>query len=734
MNDKRKQVLGKIKSGKVVFLSSWQDISLSDLLSVDENNISYLEHAFRNKVFFSKAVKREIFSNFQALCICATKNFFGWVDAVENEDIYFEKMQDGTRLIDYIFENHVEKNFGFYSMFKKRVEIVDYILKYERNKIRYLSPEIIKLLLTKQNGSYPVDKYINYSEMKWALLKNDFYRELLAYCKAKNNYDLLKDAMEGLLLYEMEDGKKVIEFLLDKGIEPSFVYGISSSEILNILVRRNRIDLLYKADVSLLLSPYDNDRTYFDLMFEKQREGVDVHLEKVSFEYFCHSAELTAKELIKFAQNDYQMFVPSISKRMLLYKGNKEKKSVLEYLVDIDKELTISKILPCCLKRNDPELVIVLRNLGIEDTAIDIRTEDVKFSDTYIEEYNEKYASECESVCPELLDELRDLFYSDGVSDKSAIDSLIISYTYLTSDGNLNKEMFIQELKKLIEIKKNNFDNFTYTKIEDGAYFRRGEGISLNNNVISTINHETSHALHYYLASDYVPENYFDVISRVRASDGIIDRVSDYSKRIAQLKENIRTEISKSKIEEYYEGLYQGDKLLELSLFLGMSKEKQKEKLIGDYNEQVLDVILASTYSVDEFINQRIQIEVDEMVDAVFRNDYDALIAIGDIIDAIFMGKFKNGALFDNEGIEIQPTYGHGIGYYDSNKNNGFSEMIANYGSIIKSRNSEEILAYLRSIVGDEVVDMIKDVYENNILKLQVYEQESEVEGVEHAR
>ena len=386
------------------------------------------------------------------------------------------------------------------------------------------------------------------------------------------------------------------------------------------------------------------------------------------------------------------------------------------------------------MKRNDPELVIVLRNLGIEDTAVDIKTKDVKFSDIYIDGYNEDYARKCVSACPELLDMLRDLFYSDGVSDKSAVDSLIISYTYLTSYGNLNKEMFIQELRKLIMIKMRNFDSFTYTKVDDGAYFNLGGGVCLVNNIISTINHETSHALHYYLASNYVPKNYFDVISRVRTSKGIINRVSNYSKGMARLRKSIKAEISKSKIEEYYEGLYQGDKLLELSLFLGMSKLEQKEKLIDDYNEQVLDVILASTYSVDEFIRQRIQIEVDEMVDAIFRNDYDALIAIGDIIDAIFMGKFKNGALFDNEGIEIQPTYGHGIGYYDSNKNNGFSEMIANYGSIIKSRNSEEILAYLRSIVGDEVVDMIKDVYENNILKLQVYEQESEVEGVGHAR
>lgn len=71
-----------------------------------------------------------------------------------------------------------------------------------------------------------------------------------------------------------------------------------------------------------------------------------------------------------------------------------------------------------------------------------------------------------------------------------------------------------------------------------------------------------------------------------------------------------------------------------------------------------MDTILAKTYSVDEFISQRKEIEIFEVTDAMLRNNYTAFICIGDIIDAI----------------------------------------------------------YLRSIVGDEVVDMIEDCYMNNIL------------------
>ena len=732
--ERRNQMLDGIKSGKVSFIGSWNDITLSDLLSVDENNIPYFEYVFKNNVYFSEVVERELFSNLDVLYFCAKNDYFKRIYIVPDEDIYFEKSQDGKNLIEYIIKHNVEVSYSFFSKFEKHVELVDYLVKYDIFSLSRLSPKLIDLLLEEQNGIYLVDKYIHDPDVMDVVFRKGTNNKILSYCSAKNDYTMLKDANEELLLYDMGDGKKVIEFLLDNEIDPTFSgFYFNSSYILELLVERNRFDLLYGADLSLLLSWYDGDRTFLDLMIEKQKQGIDVHLERLSFKYWNNPTKMTAMVLIKLAQNDFQAFVPSITSGMLLYKKYGEKESVLEQMIDIDRELVISKILPSCIDRNDPDFVLILKNLGIEDSVIDFKATETKFSDLYIDEYNERYARDSVSVCPELLYELKDLFYQDGISDKAAIDSLIISYTYLTSEESPNKEMFVQELKHLIDIKKNNYDKFTYTKTDDGAYFRRGGGVCLNNNVISTINHETSHALHYYLASNYVPENYLEVISRARSSEGMIDRVGEYSKRIAQLRENIRSDISKSKIEEYYKNLYQGDKLLELSLFLAKSKEEQKEELIRDYNEQVLDVILARTYSVDEFIRQRIEIEVFEMVDATFRNDYDALIAIGDIIDAIFMGKFMNGALFDENGLDIKSAYGHGISYYD-NTFRGFAEMIANYGSIIKSQNSEGILIYLRSIVGDEVVDMIKNVYENNILGLQSYEQEVEMEDRDRAR
>lgn len=722
MDEEKKQILEDIKNGKELTFYSLNTISLSDLLIKDDNNITYLEYACKNKTDFSfTLVGNEIVNDAKALYICARNNNISWIYHFDNEDVFFEECEHGKKLIEYIFENHIETSIIFISNFKKRYEIIDYVLKYKKNDLYELSDDVILLIMINQNGTYLVDKYINNPEMVKIIVQKLPSKILVEYCITKENYNLLKELKEDALLYELANGKKVIEELLDKGFAPSFYdYDFNSKYILNIIIKRNKLDLLHNADITLLLSNYDEQKTYLEFMIEKQKQGIDMHLDLLSFNYFYHDVKDTAKELLILAKNDLLGFVPEITKEMLLYKG-KENKSIIEVLLEMDSELTVSKIIPMCQKKDEPDFVLVLKNLGLELTNINIKKEDPRFSDEYINEFNNKYSEKHISACPELLDELKDLFYRDGKSDKQLIDTLIISYTYLTDINNPNNEMFILELKQLIEIKKNNYEKFTYTKISDGAFFASYDGgICMDDTIISTINHETGHALHHYLSNDYMPEDFDEVIEHIRNDSNIINRVKAYSESYNKIKEETKSIISLNVIEDYYNKLYQGEKLLELSLFLGESKEEQKEKFKNDYNEQVLNTILASTYTVDDFIKQRIEIDAYEMTDAILRNEYDAFIAIGDIIDAIFTGRFKNGVLFDKNGY-IAPAYGHGIGYYRCRLDTSFSEMIANYATIIKSKNSDNILIYLRSIVGDNLVDMLKDVYENRIINSNRY-------------
>ena len=718
MKKEKEKILNDIKFNNPINYSSWEYISIDDLLSLDKNGISYLEYACLNKIVFpppyDNNITNQILNNLNALYICAKNNYLSWIYIINNEDIFFEKIDDNQTLIEYIFKNKVKLPFLFILYFKKRYEIIKYIYKYCKEKLSDVTKEIIAILLTKKNGTYPLDEFIDIPDIRKIVIKKSSKELLLSYCKDKDDYRILKYAEENILLEKLDNDKLIIEILLDNYIDPLFYnYDFKSDKILNILINRNRLDLLYKADISILLSNYKDNYTYLELLIDQEKQGKNVNLEKISNEYQIYSSEMTAKKLLLLAQNDMQGYVPEITTEMLLYKGKKDKYSIIEWLIEFEDKNALSKIISCCRKKEDPSFIVVLKNLGINHNLIDYQPNEPKLLDEFIRNYNQTYTKDCQSICPELLEELKDLFYQDGISEEEIINTLIDSYTYLTSVNNKNNKLFELEVKKLIEIKKNNPYDFTYLKSNEDSYFSSHGGVYIESNIIGVINHETSHAIHYYSNNYKIPDKYFQVIERARNNPNITKEIQKLSKIIKELKEKEYQELSKLDIESYYKKIYQGDKLLQLSSFLNSSKEEQRKKFEDNYSKPVLDTILAETFTVDEYIKQRINIEKKEIVDAAIRNKYPYLIAISDILDAVFIGKYRNGIVKNKNGEYIEPAYGHGIDYYETT--NGFIEMIANYGVIIKSKQSEEGIQYLKNIVGDELVDMIKELYEENI-------------------
>ena len=91
-------------------------------------------------------------------------------------------------------------------------------------------------------------------------------------------------------------------------------------------------------------------------------------------------------------------------------------------------------------------------------------------------------------------------------------------------------------------------------------------------------------------------------------------------------------------------------------------------------------------------------------------------MAIGDILDAIYEGKLHSGFLKNEQGELIPKTVGHGISYYYDKPGSGFSEMVANFASLCKSKDSREMLILLKSIVGKELFDMLNGFYYRNII------------------
>lgn len=704
-----------------------EQLRLYDLLQKDENGITYLEHLCKMRIsIYSEKLYDDILLNKEVLYVFAQHNHMSWISHFKIEPIFFMKVDGDITLIEYMLEKKLRLFPFLFEHFKKDPRIIDYLVKYNSSYISYLSPDMVVKLLTKQDGKYLADKYYKNEKIKELLAQKGDLGTVVSFCKSKRYYDIFQYLSEGKLLTEYKPGLTILELLLQKKKDPKFGSGaISSLPTIDILLKYERYDLLCYAKDKLLLEKYKGNMTYLELMCEKQKEGIDVHLENV--QYFADNNTL-ARELLILAKYNYQGFVPMITVNMLVhYDGDK---NLLQCLFEYDKELTLSRIIPACLNKDDPRLAFYLRGLGVNDAEFHIETTDESYTDNHLKVYNSQYAENCKSLCPDLIEEFKDLFNADWRSNKRLIDCLVSSYTYATSEDNIYHEYAIQELKQLIQIKKSN-PKFSYV-YDDGKSCFGAPRVYIDKPLISTINHETGHALHYYLAENKVPEEYYELAAKVRSNPKIIDKVYSYSRQYQSFKSELRSSIDKSGIRKYYEKLAQGlNKTIVLNQISGT-----KIKFFSSINYHTrldpsfdVEQILSQMFNYDEFLKQRVNIEVKEMVCLTLRNYYSSLLAISDILDSIFLGRVMNEAIFDSHGEKIERATGHGIQYYKYRpESTPFKEIVANYSDILKSKNGENMINYLRSIIGDEMVDLIDNFYKHNILESTNYTYDDEME------
>ena len=144
-------------------------------------------------------------------------------------------------------------------------------------------------------------------------------------------------------------------------------------------------------------------------------------------------------------------------------------------------------------------------------------------------------------------------------------------------------------------------------------------------------------------------------------------------------------------------------------------EEKMKIYQERGYSEEVLTTLFDRTFSVEEFLTNDRKIVQAELEDAVLRTEYGSFIAIGDIVDAIYGGKYRSNELVNQYGNAVGHAYGHGISYYSRGVELGFDETMANFSSIAKSKDANEVLGYLRNMFGDRFVNFIGNFYYNQV-------------------
>ncbi len=703
---KKEKLVEEIKNGSKKVIKE-KDIFLEDFLEPMEDGTTLLEFVVKNNVEFS-SFNHELFKNLDALVILIG---YKYNISIYDEKLLYKDIGNNKKLIDLLIEKGDIFNITIAS--KNDLQIMDYCVKYDRFDI--INDKILEELFVERDGHFLAEKYLSNNKFISSLNFNKIDNSKLLKLFKMGYKNVLINASEDLLLKEYE-GSTILEELLKSNIDPSFIgYDFNSPKIIEILYKFNRPDLMYKASLELLLNHPSKENNYLQYLIDCYNKGIDVHFEKRN--YIIEDKQLTARAYIQMTKNGLDGFLNDLDEDNLTAKDS-ENKSLLYYLIQFDRDLTYNKILRLSVK-SKPSVYSELKLLGFDNAPIKLQYDKFDCDTIYRGENNDEYAKGIASPVEDLLTELRNLFEQDGKSDKSLIDALVISYRYTTSINPI----FIEELKLLIEEKRKN-PNFCYRKEEDSGYFN-GREVIVPDSTISTLEHETGHALHCFLTGYEEPDDYEEVISSICNDQELMRKVGQYSKKFHEIRNEVY-EKSTSVVSRYITKDSARVNSKEIEALLSKSREDQKKiYLERGYSEETLDIIFSDSFTLKEFIEQKKVIEIGEMADSIMRYEYDSFIAIGDIIDAIVEGRFHSNLLKTENNDIIRSSYGHGVRYY-SRKDARFKEMVANYVQIIKSKHSKETLLLLRYIVGDELVDMLNKFYVTKIIKSKTYENSDE--------
>ena len=547
-------------------------------------------------------------------------------------------------------------------------------------------------------------------------LKNIYNVKTINIIYRFKRFDLIEEVSENILLTpvkeifddDSDDSRSLFEYMLDNGYNIKN-FCIQNENLVKLCYFKKRPDLLIKTNISNLLKPIHDNYTYLDYILNCiKNANVKINITNIS----CSSdIDENVKYYITVAKHDMIAYLNKIEVDTLLKKYGD--KTLLEILLDTDMDLTLNKILTNTLKSN-PDIAIILRNRGINQKDVDISKKENEYTASYIKNINNNLG-----VGPllkegeDLLKKLEFLFSSDNKSDKDMVNGLIAGYRNALM---VNYDVTIEEINRLIDIKEQNLDRFCYFRSNDGNYFSPQNGsVFCERANINSLMHETGHALHYYLANNKIPDNYMAIIDRAKEDVNILFNTEMFSISYQHL-------VSKSydSVNQRYEGFikeyYTDQKIKDIEDRLPKSKEEKKLKYKGlQISDEQLDIILDDMYTLNEYIEHQKRIFIKENVFVTLLNDFSGFISIGDILDAIYDGRLHSGILKNSQGSLIPSTCGHGLNYYYATEH-GFYEMIANFSAIAKSNKAEDNLLFLKSIIGDEVFNMIYDFYYYDIL------------------
>ncbi len=676
------------------------------------NNTNVLEYLFRNDLIGPGVVKRTYNENVFYLCKEYYK--YEYVRYI-NPDILYSKDITGKYLIEDLFK----MNYDYLTdiarnSFSYLTDLYKVAKKY--NKLNYYDRAVEEYMFTKEaDGVTKFEK-----ELKEDRITGNFvdrviksHTEAIYICIKHHKLDLLKSANEDLLFAPLKNGYTLFELLIDNHL-------INENVVKKVSYRPNRelaIELLLKNKLYLYLIYFpksvfikNGDGIILDRILEKYDRNNPIFNSMYLYDLDQFTNDEIATLYYTFEKYNLVALLPKLDEKELL--TERKGKRLIDVLIEQDKtNKKINNVISINTARS-PIINVILKLNNYTVKGWNVPIEENAFANNQRDDYLEL---KLDKEVKDRISKIILLFNMDGKTDKDLINNYIASIVH---SAHNNYYYLLDELDIIIDYKKRH-PELSLVKVDSRSnYNGTKKEIKLGNNFISSLDHEMGHLLHDITANTTKPEEYEEVTQRIRNSNEYLERIKDFSKKYKVMLDEISNETIKV-YDEIYDGFFIRENLEKIKDYVIVKRDELEEKLKSlGYDSQLIKSIVDNQYDieVDEYVREHRRIRLSEMSDEIMRVKAPYLIAISDIIDAVYKGAMTSNMIKD-----VKLFFGHGYNYYNTD-NHGFDEMIANYSVLLKCDNREYAISYLRYLVGDEFVNMLDKYYKEKILNVD-YEQ-----------
>ena len=521
---------------------------------------------------------------------------------------------------------------------------------------------------------------------------------------AYGHYEELCRSSEEMLLQTLPSGKKLYEELISqrRNIETE---GINNLEIVDAILSQSDIRLVHCIGIEALMSNFELNDTYLDKILEFAKKYDKRILGYLRFE------DTTVNEYAKIiiAHTRYGFFnqLRDLDKDRLL--EDSQGTTLLEELLREDEQLTVNEILSRDLK-SDIEIATILKLHGITQNELTYDEEYTpRYGQRYIDATIDNYKSmEILPAQSLLLQELRTVL-NDGKTPIEVIDMIIASYTHLFAIGN----PYASEVQTLIEMKKNFPDFHIELKLNEACYQEKSKTIYLEDLNPQVFHHEVAHAMFDMVYQKYIPDEFENLVNRLRVSTITKIKLENYDRAYNNTKSSVSYKIYQklSKLDRLYN-------MEEIEEYLSTFTDGLEDKLIDrGYNPSLVKKVLSETYTTQEFIKQEKRIVHGELLDKILRIEHSEIQGLGDFFDGIYKGAYHDGQVTGFFSGSRLSGYGHGRRYYSQGLEYVFDEMLANYSSIVKMAGPELGMKKMEKYLGKDLAYMIATTYNQMALQ-----------------